>query len=53
MAPALLGGVPQGLLMAEKKALFNVASANVRPAMLSANPLAPRCSGGNILTGWN
>jgi hypothetical protein len=53
MAPALLGGVPPALLTAEKKALFNVASANVRPAMLSANPLAPRASGGNILTGWN
>jgi hypothetical protein len=53
MAPALLGGVPPGLLAAEKKALFNVANANVRPAMLSANPLAPRGSTGNILKGWN
>jgi hypothetical protein len=53
MAPALLGGVPPGLLAAEKKALFNVANANVRPAMLSANPLAPRSASGNILKGWN
>jgi hypothetical protein len=52
MAPALLGGVPSGLQAAEKKALFNVANANVRPAILSASPLAPRSSG-NILTGWN
>jgi hypothetical protein len=53
MAPALLGGVPPGLLAAERKALFNVANANVRPAMVSSNPLSPRCSSGNILTGWN
>lgn len=53
MAPALLGGVPPALQLAEKKALFNVGSSNVRPAMLSANPLAPRGSGGNILKGWN
>lgn len=53
MAPALLGGVPPGLLAAEKKALFNVSNANVRPAMIPANPLKPRGTGGNILTGWN
>lgn len=53
MAPPLLGGVPPGLLAAEKKALFNVANANVRPAMVSANPLAPRGTCGNVLTGWN
>jgi hypothetical protein len=52
MAPALLGGVPPGLLAAEKKALYNVGNSTVRPAMLSANPLAHR-SGGNILTGWH
>jgi hypothetical protein len=53
MAPALLGGVSSGLLLAEKKALFNVANANVRPAILTANPLTPRRAGGNILKGWN
>ena len=53
MAPALLGGVTPGLAAAKKEALFNVANANVRPAMVSANPLSPRCSSGNILTGWN
>ena len=41
MAPALLGGVTPGLLMAEKRARFNVKNANVRPATVSANPLAP------------
>jgi hypothetical protein len=51
MAPALLGGVPPGLQLAERKALFNVASANVRPAIVSANPLSPRACG-NILQGW-
>jgi hypothetical protein len=53
LAPSLLGGVTPGLLTAEKKALFNVANANVRPAIVSANPLAPRGAGGNILQGWN
>ena len=53
MAPALLGGVPSSLQLAEKRAKFNVANANVRPAILSANPLTARCAGGNILKGWN
>jgi hypothetical protein len=53
MAPALLGGVNASLLLAEKRARFNVANANVRPAMLSANPLTPHSAGGNILKGWN
>jgi hypothetical protein len=51
LAPALLDGVPPGLLQAEKKALFNVRNANVRPAIVSANPLTPRACG-NILQGW-
>jgi hypothetical protein len=51
MAPALLGGVTPGLLLAEKKALFNVGNTNVRPAIVNANPLAPRTCG-NILQGW-
>lgn len=51
MAPALLGGVTPGLQLAEKKALFNVRNANVRPAIVSANPLSPRACG-NILQGW-
>lgn len=51
MAPALLGGVTPGLLLAEKKAQFNVGNANVRPAIVNANPLAPRTCG-NILQGW-
>lgn len=51
MAPALLGGVPPGLLQAEKRALFNVRNANVRPATVSASPLSPRACG-NILQGW-
>lgn len=51
MAPSLLGGVTPGLLLAEKKALFNVGNTNVRPAIVSANPLAPRTCG-NILQGW-
>lgn len=52
MAPALLGGVPPGLLQAEKRALFNVKNTNVRPTIVGANPLSPR-AGGNILTGWS
>lgn len=52
MAPALLGGVPPGLLQAEKRALFNIRNANVRPAIVSATPLSPRAYG-NILNGWN
>ncbi len=53
MAPALLGAVPPGLLMAERKAVFNVGNANVRPAVISTNPLVPSCAGGNVLKGWN
>lgn len=52
LAPSLLGGVPPGLAAAEKKALFNVANANVRPAIVSANPLGQRTAG-NILQGWS
>jgi hypothetical protein len=51
MAPALLGGVPQSLLVAEKKALYNVSNSTVRPAILSADPLACRPTG-SILQGW-
>jgi hypothetical protein len=51
MAPALLGGVPPGLLAAEKKALYNVSNSTVRPAIVSADPLACR-PGGSILQGW-
>ena len=53
MAPTLLGGIPAPLLAAEKKAMFNVANTNVRPAIVSADPLSPRGAVGNILTGWN
>lgn len=53
MAPALLGGVTPGLLQAKKQALFNVRNANVRPAIVSANPLSPPGACGNILKGWN
>lgn len=53
MAPALLGGASPSLLLAERRALFNVSNANIRPAMLSANPLTPHSAGGNILKGWN
>jgi len=52
LAPALLGGATPSLLMAEKKAMFNVAN-NILPAVISANPLAPRCDGGNIMNGWS
>lgn len=51
MAPALLGGVPPGLLVAEKKAMYNVSNSGVRPAIISANPLGAR-PGGSILQGW-
>lgn len=50
MAPALLGGVPPGLQLAEKKAMFNVRNANIRPAIVDGNPLAQRTCG-NILLG--
>ena len=52
MAPALLGKVTADLVLAEQRALFRIKSGNIRPAMLSANPLAPNCAG-NILQGWN
>ncbi len=52
MAPALLGKVTADLMQAERRALFRIQSANVRPAMISASPLTPNCSG-NILQGWN
>ena len=51
MAPALLGGVTPSLLAAEKKALYNVVNSTVRPAIISANPIAAR-PGGSILQGW-
>lgn len=51
MAPALLGGVTPSLMAAEKKALYNVANSTVRPAILSADPLACR-PGGSILQGF-
>jgi hypothetical protein len=50
MAPALLGGVTPGLQLAEKKAMFNVKNANVRPAIVDANALARRACV-NILLG--
>jgi hypothetical protein len=53
MAPALLGTATPALLLAEKKARFNVANANVRPAIIASNPLMPRANCGNILKGWN
>ena len=52
MAPALLGKVTADLVLAEQRALFRIKGGNIRPAMLSANPMAPNC-GGNILQGWN
>ena len=51
MAPALLGGVTPSLMAAEKKALYNVGNSTVRPAILSADPLACR-PGGSILQGF-
>lgn len=53
MAPALLGAATPALVLAEKKAKFNIANGNVRPAIIAANPLLPRANGGNILSGWN
>lgn len=51
LAPSLLGGVPPALLAAERKAVANVRNGTVRPAIISANPLA-RNLRGNILQGW-
>lgn len=51
MAPALLGGVTPSLMAAEKKAMYNVGNSTVRPAILSADPLACR-PGGSILQGF-
>jgi len=48
MAPVILGGIPPGLIAAEKRALFNIGNIGVRPAIISASPLARRCHG-NIL----
>lgn len=53
LAPALLGGIPPDLLRAERKAMFNVQGANVRPAILNNDPLRPlNRPSGNILQGW-
>jgi hypothetical protein len=52
MAPALLGKDSPALLLREKRAMFNVNHATIRPAIVSANPLR-RPVGGNILTGFN
>ena len=51
MAPALLGGATQSLLLAEKKALYNVSNSTVRPAIISASPITGMS--GSILQGWN
>jgi hypothetical protein len=50
MAPALLGGVPPALYAAEKRAKYNVQLANVRPAIINADPM--RACVGNIFNGW-
>lgn len=52
MAPALLGKVTNELIMAERRAMFRIETANVEPAMISSSPLTSHC-GGNILQGWN
>lgn len=51
-APALIGKVTPDLLAAERRAMFNIANNTVRPAINSANPMARRNFGGNILQGW-
>jgi hypothetical protein len=51
MAPALLGKVSPDLIAKEKKALFNIQGGAIRPAVLDANPLSRRRTGGNILNG--
>lgn len=53
LAPTLLGGIPPALLQAEKKALFNVANSNVRPAIVSSNPLGRCGAASNVLQGWD
>ncbi len=54
LAPSLLGGVPPALLAAERKAMYNVSNANVRPAVINSSPLRPGIgnSNGNVLQGW-
>ncbi|OEZ46706.1 hypothetical protein JAB1_46440 [Janthinobacterium sp. MP5059B] len=52
MAPTLIGKVTADLVLAEQRALFRIKNGNIRPAVLSANPMAPNCAG-NILQGWN
>lgn len=50
MAPALLGKVSADLMARKREAMFNVQGANIRPAILNANPLRRRWVG-SILTG--
>lgn len=52
LAPSLLGGVPPALIAAERKAMFNVQGANIRPAVINSSPMRPGPGMGNILQGW-
>lgn len=52
IAPAVIGKVTQELINMERKAMFNIQNSTVRPAILSANPLAKRNFGGTILQGF-
>ena len=52
LAPSLLGGIPPALEKARREAMFNVASGNVRPAMLGSGPTLSGGALGNILQGW-
>lgn len=51
-APSLIGKVPPDLVAAKREAMLNIANNTVRPAIISANPMARRNFGGTILQGW-
>lgn len=51
MAPALLGKVTQDLKDNKREGRANIRSGNVRPAIISANPLQ-RAPVGGLLQGW-
>jgi len=53
MAPALIGKVTPDLAAAERKAMMSIQNANVRPAMLLADPLRANFRSGSILQGFH
>jgi hypothetical protein len=52
IAPAMIGKVTPDLLVAERKALFNIAGGAIKPAIVIADPLRHKGYGAGILQGF-